>query len=247
MTEHLPLWSRRLLIRLSVSPFRLVAYLLHATGLDHIYKPRFARHVALLELTDELVDKLPKYCYSMTGGQADPINHIFVARELDLKLAFKTAGWYHANPASPLHLLYALMTILIKRPYHSGPFTPLYVNIALQDLAYQRFTKKNNFRQRHHLRIWRTGITLSDNKRVWVAASSYDKTIKLVWRFPFLMHKIDANIDKERDFVVRTLENVGAAKLKTVHLIPAAPASAPATNVFGCKYFTDGRAAVVEL
>src|SRR5882757_6979917 len=121
MKERIALAFRRLITRLSVSPFRFVAYILHATGLEHIYKPRFTRYSALLDLTDEVIAKLPRYSHSMTGVQADPVNLIFVAAEVDLKLAFKAAKWYRANPASPIHLLYGMLMVFLKRSYRTGP------------------------------------------------------------------------------------------------------------------------------
>jgi hypothetical protein len=248
MKERLVFAFRRLVTRLSVSPFRLVAYVLHATGLERIYKPRFNRYSALLTLTDEVIAKLPRQTHSMTGVPADPINLIFVADEADLKLAFKTAKWYRANPASPFHLLYGMLAVALKRSYRTGPFAPLYVNIGIQDLAYQRVTRQNSFRRRHHIRIWRTGIVLPGGKRVWIGAASYDTNIKLMKRPPFMLHDVDPNLDKEREYVVRSLENQGAASLKTVEMMPPAPPTQMRRNDFvGSDYFTDGRATVVEI
>ncbi len=231
-----------------VAPFRLIAYLLHATGLERIYKPRFTRYSALLELSDEVVAKLPKYSHTMTGAQVDPMNLIFVATEPDLKHAFKAAQWYRANPASPLHLLYGLLVALLGGSYKTGPFTPLYVNIALQDLAYQRGTRISTFRRRHHLRIWRTGIVLPGGKRVWVAGASYDTDIKIMAKPPFILHKQDPNFDKERDYVVRSLEQRGVAtRLKTVPMTPPVSEAQMHDTALDNFYYTDGRAVVVEL
>jgi hypothetical protein len=239
--------SRRFLGRLTVSPFRLLAYVLHATGLERFYKPRFTRHSALLDLSDDVVAKLPKHCFSITGVQMDPMNLIFVGTELELKLAFRAAGWHRANPASPFHLLYGLLTALLRRPYRTGPFTPLYVNIALQDLAYQKTTLDGNFRQRHHLRIWRTGIILPSKKRVWVGAASFDTSLKIQLTPPFIHHAIDPNLDKEREHVVRSLQGQGVIRLKSVGLNPPVLASRPRSNAYGARYYSDGRAVVLEV
>jgi hypothetical protein len=238
---------KRLLTRLSVAPFRVAAFLFHTTGLERIYKPRFERHSALLHLTDDVVAKLPKHCNTMSGAQGDPMNLIFVGHEADIKRVFRQAEWHRANPASPIHVLYGLLMALLKKSYKTGPFAPLYVNIALQDLAYQQSERKGNFRQRHHLRIWRTGIRMPDGKRVWIAAAGREDGMKLAWALPFWTHALDSDIDSERDYVVKTLEGCGAARLKQMKMNAPVPESAPRKTVFGSAYYTDGQAVVVEV
>lgn len=241
-------WLRGLAGRVSFGPFRLTAYLLHATGLEYIYKPRFMReHAALAELDEAVVAKLPKYCHTMSGAKGDPINLILVGLEPSIKRAFRAAGWRRANPASPIHVAYGLLMALLKKSYDSGPFAPLYVNIAIQDLAYQQPTASRNYRERHHLRIWRTGTVLSDGRRIWVSAAGCENGMRLGRALPFYTHSLDPNIDTEREYVTQSLEAVGAKKIKTVSMTPAVMASKPVRNAHGCQYFTDGRAVVVEL
>jgi hypothetical protein len=247
MTHHHLRSARQKGERIGIVPFRVLAYLLHATGLERFYKPRYIRHSALFELTDEVVAKLPKYCHTISGVQGDPMNLIFVAEEASLKKTFKRAGWKRGNPASPIHVMYGAIMVLLKRPYEQGPFAPLYVNIALQDLAYQKGTKSRHYGERHHLRIWRTGIVLSDNKRVWIAAAGFEDGMRFSTAIPFWTHRLDPNIDKERAFIVKSLENVGARYLKSVDMTPAVYASSPVTNAHSSVYFTDGKASVVEL
>jgi len=239
---------RRLITRVSISPFRIVAYLLHATGLEHVYKPRFSRYVSLLELTDDVVAKLPKHSQTVFGSAVDPMNLIFVGAEADLRQAFKTAKWSGAQPASPVSLVYGLLMVLMGKTYHNGPFTPLYVNIGLQDMAYQQSTHRTGFRSRHHLRIWRTGIKLSGGKWVWVAGASYDPDLKFMFKPPFILHHQDPDFDKERDYVVNTLEKTGlATKVKLVDMNPPISQRRMRGTALRAKYFTDGKAVVVEV
>jgi hypothetical protein len=240
-------FTKRLITRLSVSPFRLIAFILHATGLERLYKPHFTRYSALLDLTDEVVTKLPKHSISMTGARMDLMNLIFVGTEVDIKLAFKTAGWHGAHPASPLHLLYSVLTTIFHRAYDSGPFTPHYVNIGLQDMSFQQLTSKRTFSERHHLRIFRTGIKLPGRKRVWVGAACFDDRMKVQFRPPFIHHNTDPDLDKEREYVVRSLETVGVARLKIVTMNEPTTTDRPYQNAHGAKYYTDGKAVVVQV
>lgn len=247
MTHPRFLSVRRKGARIGIVPFRIFAYILHATGLERFYKPRYIRHTALFELTDDVIATLPKYCHTISGGQGDPMNLIFVADEKRLKRAFRRAGWRRANPASPIHVIYGFFMALLKRSYEQGPFAPLYVNIALQDLAYQKPTKSRQFGERHHLRIWRTGIVLSGNQTVWIAAAGLEDGMRFGRSIPFWTHSLDPNIDEERSFVVESLEDVGARLLKKVAMSASVLASSPARNAHSSEYFTDGQAALVEL
>jgi hypothetical protein len=245
--ERITYATKRVLTRLSASPFRFIAFVLHATGLERIYKPRFTRYSALLDLTDDVIAKLPKHSHSITGARMDLMNLIFVGNEIDIKLAFKAAGWHGAHPASPLHILYGVLAALFHHSYESGPFTPHYVNIGLQDMSFQQLTIQQSFSQRHHLRIYRTGIKLPGDKRVWVGAACYDLKLKVQLLPPFVHHATDPDLDKEREYVVKSLETVGVARLKSVPLNkPALPAK-PYRNAHRALYYTDGRAIVVQL
>lgn len=239
--------ARRKGERIGIVPFRILAYLMHATGIDRFYKPRYIRHKALFELTDEVIEKLPRYSQSMTGAKMDPINLIFIGREKDIKKAFRRAGWHGAHPANPLFFLYGGLSGATKRTYKYGPFSPHYVNIGLQDMGFQKLTHKQNFSERHHIRIWKSGIVLSDDKRLWIAAASFDTKLKIQFTPPFIHHEIDPNLDGEREFITKDLERFGGRRLKSVHINEPIFASAPVSNATGSKYFSDGRAVMIEL
>ena len=239
--------ARRKGERIGIVPFRIIAYILHATGMERFYKPRYIRHKALFELTDEVIKRLPRSSQSMTGAVMDPINLILVGRERELKRAFKKAGWHGAHPANPIFILLGLLSGPTNRTYSNGPFSPHYVNIGLQDMGFQKLTKKQSFSQRHHIRIWKSGIVLSDDKCVWIAAASYDIKLKIQFSPPFIHHEIDPNLDTEREFITRDLEKNGATRLKSIHMNDPVFAGAPMANATGAKYFTDGRAVVIDL
>ena len=247
MSSTLTQYLRRTGERIGIVPLRVVAYLLHATGMEKIYKPRFIRHSTLIDLTDDVVKQLPSFSQSMTGGIMDPINLIFIGKERDIKRAFKRSGWHGAHPANPILLIFGALTGATKRTYRQGPFSPHFVNIGLQDMGFQKLARKQNFSERHHIRIWKSGIVLPGEKRLWIAAASFDTKLKVQFAPPFIHHEIDPNLDAERDMIVRTLSDVGAFRLKSVSMNKPVYASEQIENASGGKYFTDGRAVVVEL
>lgn len=233
--------------RLAALPFRVLAYVLHATGLERFIKPSLVRNSVYLTLTEQVIEHLPKYSQSITGAKMDPMNLIIIGSAPAVRRVFRNSGWHRANPASPVHLMYGLFSAITKRSYHTGPFTPFFVSIALQDLAYQQPTKKGSFDQRHHLRLWRTGVTLPGKKVVWVASAQFDESLKVQLTPPFVHHRIDPNIDRERDYVVRSLVGKGGKRLMSVPMTKVVMAHQPAQNGYGQPYFTDGRAVVVQV
>lgn len=239
--------ARRKGERIGIVPFRILAYILHATGLERFYKPRYIRHTALFELTDEIIECLPRYSQSMTGAKQDPINLIFVGNETQIKHTFRKAGWHGAHPANPIFMIFAGLSGATKQKYSQGPFTPHYVNIGLQDMGFQKLTSKQNFSQRHHIRIWKSGIVLRGDQRVWIAAASYDTRLKIQATPPFIHHEIDPNLDFERDMISLELEECGATRLKSIRMQDPIYASSMSENASGGKFFTDGRAVMVEL
>jgi hypothetical protein len=202
---------------------------------------------ALFELTDEIIASLPHHSQSMIGAKQDPINLILIGDEKKIKRTFRKAGWHSAHPANPLFMIFAALSGATKRKYSQGPFTPHFVNIGLQDMGFQKLTKKQNFSQRHHIRIWKSGVVLQNDQRVWIAAASYDTHMKVQLTPPFIHHAIDPNLDAERDMITSELEDNGARRLKSVHMQDPILASQMLENASGAKYFTDGRAVLVEL
>ena len=238
---------KRFLLRLSMAPLRLIAYLFHATRLERIYKPRFVRHKALIELTINVLDTLPKYSQSISGGKMDPMNLIFIGHESQLKLRFKQAGWHRANAASPIYLMYGALTVLLGKSHQKGPFTPHYINIGLQDFAFQKLTREQSFKRRHHIRVWKTGIELTTGDPVWVGAASFDSKLKVQFKPPWIHHFLDPDLDHEREYIVRDLVQAGSTHLKPVAMTKVIFASEPVKNASGNVYFTDGSAQMVEL
>lgn len=220
---------------------------MHMTTLEKIYKPRGWGRENHRKLNPEIISQLPKYSQFITGQKMDPINLIFIGTENGIKHAFEKAGWHSAHPSSPIHLFLGFLSGALNRPYKTGPFTPHFISVGLQDIAFQKGTRKNSFRQRHHIRIWRTKHHLSGGKQVWVAAASYDCALRVDVLPPFVHHHISADLDTERDYIARELLEQGHSMGEAVQMIPVIRKSHPDRNATGAKYYTDGQAQVVEI
>lgn len=202
------------------------------------YKKRARRTV---EVNQAYADKLPSLAHTLGGRPMEPINFVFIGDKEAITQAFRNAGWIKADHPTPFNLLRALFTIIFDRGYPAGPVTPLQVDNHVQDLAFQKPTRQNRFRRRHHLRIWQTPHR-SKNGQIWIASGSYDEGFKITLRSTLVTHKIGPNLDTEREFVVNSLADQG---VRFSHWLNG---SAPkqAQNAFGDNYHTDGRLAVLE-
>ena len=175
----------------------------------------------------------------------EPLSFLFVATGSDLQSTFERAGWFLADTPSVHGLAAELWAVVRSRPDPHGPATPSYFAGQPQDFTFERpGTASGSIRQRHHIRIWRTQLCLEPAcTPVWAATCSYDMGIEFVPKPYLLTHRIDPHIDREREFIARTLRTAGA------HEIDIVTVTGPARgrNAGGDAFITDGRAHVMQL
>ncbi len=240
-------WLVRLLIFVGgVFSLRVVSYILHMTTLEKFYKPRDFRKTSHLEISQEIIDQLPRYCNTISGRKMDPINLIFIGTEAGLRRAFEKARWQGAHPHSPWLLPISFIPGLLNRTYSRGPFSPLYINVGLQDLSFQKVLNRG-YGNRHHIRIWRTRHTLPDNNRIWVAAATYEQGFRIGLRPPFIFHHKDPDLDSERDFIAAELIDQNNLLAGEHQMNTAITNHDPKHDPHRDPYYTDGRAKVIEI
>ncbi len=241
-------WLTRITIGFAaLTSMRLISTVLHMTTLEKLYKPRDFRKTSHLNLSQEILDGLPRFSQAVTGQRMDPINMIVVGTENGIKRAFEKAGWSPANPATPIHMALASISTLFKRSHKTGPFTPHFIGFGLQDLSFQKLTAKKSFSQRHHIRLWRTTKVLPKDQQVWIAAASYDTSLRLDWLPPFVHHHINPDLDEERDLIALELIKYGSLMVGNHQMIEPIEPSKPSKNATGARYFTDGKAIIIEI
>lgn len=233
-------------------------YLIHdiITGRSH-----FIAYIALWIFTAYLVLPrlykfasrffLPDYFFGRTftgdGLLGDPINIAFDGNRDQLIAAMKHAGWTISAPLSLRSSLKMIYTAVGGRPYHNAPVSSLFLFGRMQDLAFEREIGSNP-RRRHHIRLWKTPDHwwLPGGYRAdWIAAATFDKNVGLSLFTGQVTHKIDANIDKERDFVVSTLRK--AKVTHSVRFVRHFTSSYHSRNGGGDVIHTDGTLPFVDL
>ena len=190
---------------------------------------------------NEMLKMLPSRVTNAEGREGDMLNLIFQAREEDLQEAFAQAGWLKVEKSKRLifwHLLWQ------RQHYTKLPMDRLYVFGRAQDYSYALPDPLSIVARRHHLRIWNTG-RLVDGTPLWVAAATHDISIQFVKRKFRLSHRIDPNVDAERDFIAGNLSE--AKRLTREEYVNCPEPISGAQTATGQPYYSDNRMLLLEL
>lgn len=241
----------------------LIAIVIYNLLLDEIFKDGFSltgllllwffsAYFVLPRLNRRLSKiYLPNYFIGRTrtadGLLGDPINLALNGTEDQLVAAMEKAGWHLAEDLTFKSSIKMVYSSVFGRRYPGAPVSPLFVFNEQQNLAFQKDIN-NNPRKRHHVRFWKTpqdwwlpGGYQAD----WLGAATYDKNVGLSLFTGQVTHKIDADVDKERDFVIKTIKDAGATK--RVNVIKHFTTSYYSRNGGGDTIHTDGSLPFIDL
>lgn len=151
-----------------------------------------------------ILPHIPDHTYSFTGRPCEPVSLLVIGHRRHIQNELMKHGWRMAVGINPISALRAFFATVFNASYPSGPVSPLFIHKKPQQLAFQKPTRSNTFRRRHHLRLWKTRHSLNGN-RVWVGMISYDRAVGFYKRSLFPTHHISSNIDSEENFLARTL------------------------------------------
>jgi hypothetical protein len=97
---------------------------------------------------------------------------------------------------------------------------------------------------RHHFRLWKVPFTWN-GQTVWVGAGTHDIGFAKDQRNGNATHKIDPNVDGERENIGSSLQKGGKVKSMSFYLPPNPVQNAK--NATGDGYHSDGRILIVSL
>jgi hypothetical protein len=173
---------------------------------------------------------------------SDITNLLLVSTEDTLRRAFTDAGWSGAAALNPLSKFETLRALAEDRGYSEAPVSILLLDGKPPDLVFQKLN--NTFALRHHLRIWRRPGTV-DGKPVWAIAATHDSGISFSEADSTFIHRIDSEIDREREKVVNDLLFTG--RVKAVDLFTRSEVPHDTRNATGDSIRTDSRIAILSL
>ncbi|XPP27063.1 MAG: LssY C-terminal domain-containing protein [Leucobacter sp.] len=200
------IWLAWLLI---VESFKLgwwgiLIFVLFWVLLAYLVLPRVHRVLTTIYVPDYFIGRTR----TSDGLLGDPINLALNGEEAQLHAAMTRAGWTRADPVTLRSSWRIVTSTLTRRSYDEAPVSPLFLFGRMQDVAYQQEVAGNPAK-RHHVRFWRTpdGWLLPGGERVdWLAAGTFDRAVGFSLFTLQITHKIDADIDVERDHIVQSVQ-----------------------------------------
>jgi hypothetical protein len=204
-----------------------------------------ARRVESLEGADKaLLSKLPRRVSDKQGNPGDMINFVILGPEAGMRRVFEASGWLKVDLDARDAVIAGAIDSVLKQPYLTLPMSQLYLFNRVQDVGWAHAEPIKVAASRHHLRIWQAPFQ-AGSSTVWVGAATHDVGFERDQRNNGITHKIDPNIDAEREYVEKTLTSTGLVSEFT-YLTPDDPVR-EARTATGGSFQSDGRVLVLKL
>lgn len=195
-------------------------------------------------ITPATFANIPRRVSDNDGHEGDMVNYALVGTEDQVKTAFQAAGWTSVDKNVTDAVLHGLMATMNHEAYTEMPMSTLYLFGRPQDLSFERADPLMVAAQRHHLRLWKTDQAI-DGKPLWVGSATHDIGFEKDQRNGGVTHKIDPDIDKERDFLLQSFDAAGVFS-SAAYVTPDNPLLTAKTATGG-SFQSDGRIVVMEL
>lgn len=181
------------------------------------------------------------------GLVGDPINLSIVGGEKDIHYVMQKAGWSLADKITLRSVIGIIRSSLTKKSYPEAPVSDLYLFGKKQDFAYQ-LEVGGSASRRHHVRFWKVPEDwgLPGGKKVdYLAAGTFDCSIGFSTFTLQVTHKIDSDIDAERDFIINNI--LFSDPKAQVDVLKRFSASFHDRNGGGDRFYTDGNMPILNL
>jgi hypothetical protein len=208
--------------------------------------PREVAHLVqfINGIDNDLFAKIPRRIGDKQGNPGDMVNFLIIGNEDAMKKVFTTAGWVHVDADVKSTILLGAIASFEKESYLTMPMSQLYLFGRPQDYGWAHAEPIKVVESRNHLRIWKAPFTLN-GQMLWVGAATHDIGFERDQRNNGLTHKIDPDIDLERDYVEKTLSSTGLVA-EVTHFIPKDPMQ-EAKTATGGSFHSNGQVLVLKL
>ena len=193
---------------------------------------------------NSLFEKIPRRIGDKDGNAGDMVNFLIIGDEDQMKKAFTNAGWVKVDADVKETVLTGIIASLSKESYLTMPMSPLYLFGRPQDYGWAHAEPITVVASRNHLRIWKAPFTVN-GQMLWVGAATHDIGFEKDQRNNGLTHKIDPDIDLEKDFVQKTLSSTGLVA-EVLHFLPKRP-MLEARTATGGSFHSNGQVLVMKL
>lgn len=202
---------------------------------------------AVAGVDQALFAKIPRRITDKSGVPGDMVNFLILGSQAAMEKAFKTAGWVRVDVGVTDTLLSGVIVSISKESYLTMPMSPLYLFGRTQDYGWAHAAPIEVVASRNHLRLWRAPFQLR-GETVWVGAATHDVGFEHDQRdsrVTSITHKIDPNIDLEREYVSKTLGHTGIVAERS-YFLPDDPVTKGQTATGGF-FHSNGQVLVLKL
>jgi hypothetical protein len=238
-----------LFLRINVSS-DLTATGSYTVGMKLSRKPERATQQAAAEgklataITPAIFAAIPRRVQDQQGNLGDMVNFAMIGSQEQVEKAFQNAGWVRVDTSDQEAVVHGLIETLQHKSYLEVPMSTLYLFNRPQDLSYARADPLTVAAERHHLRVWKSPEAVN-GKTLWVGSSTHDIGFEKDQRNDGITHKIDPEIDKERDFLEQSF--AAAGNLLAAAYVTPSQALTTARTATGGSFQSDGRIVVLTL
>ncbi len=204
-----------------------------------------ARQVSSLPgIDNNLFSKIPRRVGDRQGNAGDMVNFVILGSEAAMQRVFTTAGWVKVDADVKDTVLHGLIGSLSKEAYLTMPMSQLYLFGRAQDYGWAHAEPISVVRSRNHLRIWKAPFEVK-GETLWVGAATHDIGFERDQRNNGVTHKIDPDIDLERDYIEKTLAFTGLVA-EISHFLPDKPMK-EAQTATGGTFHSNGQLLILKL
>jgi hypothetical protein len=193
---------------------------------------------------NHLFSKIPRRISDKDGNPGDMVNFLILGSEAAMQRVFTTAGWVKVDADIKDTVLHGILGSLSKEAYLTMPMSQLYLFGRPQDYGWAHAEPISVVRSRNHLRIWRAPVQVK-GETLWVGAATHDIGFELDQRNNGVTHKIDPDIDLEREYVEKTLTSTGLVA-EISHFLPENPLK-EAKTATGGTFHSNGQVLILKL
>jgi hypothetical protein len=192
----------------------------------------------------QLFSKIPRRIADKQGNPGDMVNFLILGSQAGMEKLFTTAGWVKVDADVRGTILHGLIESISKESYLTMPMSQLYLFGRQQDYGWAHAEPINVVRSRNHLRIWKAAFQVN-GETLWVGAATHDIGFERDQRNNGITHKIDPDIDLERDYVEKTLTSTGLVA-EVAHYLPSNPMQ-EAKTATGGTFHSNGQVLILKV
>src|SRR5712671_316789 len=210
---------------------------------DAAYRP--ARQVKSISGVDANIwTKVPRRVADKNDNSGDMVNFLLIGSEDAMQKVFTAAGWVKVDADVRGTVLRGIIESISKESYLTMPMSPLYLFGRSQDYGWAHAEPIRVVKTRNHLRVWKAPFQLN-GETLWIGAATHDIGFERDQRNNGVTHKIDPNIDVERDYVEKTLASTGLVA-EISHFLPDTPMK-EARTATGGTFHSNGEVLILKL